>query len=87
MATLKPREKKRKGKDACWLPGVGGLAAYIGYVPCMSVSQARGGIHPITLLHLQFRNRNEHLLRRFDYFNHSDKSWPQKGTILKSDRI
>jgi hypothetical protein len=35
--TLKPRKKKKKRKMRVGLPGVGGLATYIVYVPSVSV--------------------------------------------------
>jgi hypothetical protein len=37
-ATLTTKKEEKEEEDACWLPGVGGLATYIAYVPCASVS-------------------------------------------------
>jgi hypothetical protein len=48
--TPNDQQRKKEEKEACWLPKVGWLATYAGYVPCLSTCLYwGGGIHPTTL--------------------------------------
>src|SRR5271154_1976070 len=50
--SVKPNDQQREKaeKEACWLPKVGWLATYVGYVPCLSTCLYwGGGIHPTTI--------------------------------------
>jgi hypothetical protein len=42
--TGREQEKKRRRKDACWLPALGCLATYVGYVHTMRIHLSMLGV-------------------------------------------
>ena len=47
---LTTKREEKGEKDACWLPKLGWLATYAGYVPlCALLSVPGGDIHPTTV--------------------------------------
>src|ERR1700740_2908636 len=51
-SNLTTKREEKGEKDACWLPKLGWLATYVGYVPpCALLSVPGGDIHPTTLLY------------------------------------
>ena len=36
LSKLTTKREEEEEKDACWLPELGWLATYVGYVPCVS---------------------------------------------------
>src|SRR2546423_15423044 len=41
-SNLTSKREEREEKDACWLPKLGWLATYVGYLPCVSTCPYQG---------------------------------------------